>query len=76
MLGVTISDNCIISANSVVTRSVPKNSIVGGNIAKIIVTLEEYIEKNKLKYVLTKDLSYKQWKKLLFGDLSKNLVSK
>ena len=36
---VTIGENSIIGANSVVTKSIPKNSIVGGNPAKIIRTL-------------------------------------
>ncbi|OXA92261.1 hypothetical protein B0A66_10510 [Flavobacterium hercynium] len=34
--GVTIGENSIVGANAVVTRSMPKNSVVGGNPAKII----------------------------------------
>jgi len=34
--GVTINEGAIIAANSVVTKNVPANSIVGGNPAKII----------------------------------------
>lgn len=33
---VTIGDNCIIGANSVVTKSFPRNCVIGGNPAKII----------------------------------------
>lgn len=36
---VTIGENCIIGANSVVTRDIPKNSVVGGNPARVIRTL-------------------------------------
>lgn len=36
---VTIGENSIIGANSVITRDIPKNSVVGGNPAKIIRTL-------------------------------------
>ena len=36
--GVTIGDSCIVGAGSVVTRSVPPNSIVVGNPAKVIYT--------------------------------------
>jgi acetyltransferase-like isoleucine patch superfamily enzyme len=36
---VTIGENSIVGANSVVTKNIPKNSIVGGNPAKIIRTL-------------------------------------
>lgn len=38
MKGVTIGDNAIIAANSVVTRSVPANCIVAGNPAKVVKT--------------------------------------
>lgn len=36
---VTIGENSIIGANSVVTKDIPKNSVVGGNPAKVIRTL-------------------------------------
>jgi acetyltransferase-like isoleucine patch superfamily enzyme len=34
--GVTIGENCIVGANAVVTNSIPKNSIAGGNPARVI----------------------------------------
>ena len=37
--GVTIGENSIIGANTVVTRSIPKNSIIVGNPARIIKSL-------------------------------------
>jgi len=36
--GVTIGDNSIVAANSVVTKNVPANSIVAGNPAKVVKT--------------------------------------
>lgn len=39
--GVVIGDNAIIAAGAVVTKSVPANSIVGGNPAKVIRYIED-----------------------------------
>lgn len=36
--GVTIGDNSIVAANSVVTKDVPSNSIAAGNPARIVKT--------------------------------------
>lgn len=44
---VTIGDNTIIGANSTVSRSIPENSVAAGSPAKVICSLEEYLEKNK-----------------------------
>lgn len=38
--GVTIGDNAIIAAGSVVTKDVPENAIVGGNPARVLKMLE------------------------------------
>lgn len=39
--GVTIGDNCVIGAGSVVTRSIPENSFAVGNPCRVIRTLTE-----------------------------------
>ncbi|WP_181320916.1 serine O-acetyltransferase [Photobacterium phosphoreum] len=38
---VVIGDNCIIGAGSIVTKSIPKNSIAVGNPAKVIKIIDE-----------------------------------
>lgn len=43
--GVEIGKNVIVGAGSVVTKSVPDNSVVGGNPAQVICSLQEYMEK-------------------------------
>lgn len=44
--GVTIGENCIIAAGSVVTKSCKENSIIGGNPAKQIRVIDgDYIKK-------------------------------
>ena len=45
MPGVTVGDNCIIGAGSVVTKSVPAGEIWAGNPAHFITTVEEYTQK-------------------------------
>ncbi len=46
--GVTIGDNCIIGTGSIVTKSIPANSVAAGVPAKVICTLDEYYQKRKI----------------------------
>jgi maltose O-acetyltransferase len=43
--GVSIGPNAIVAAGAVVTRDVPPNTVVAGNPAKIIATLDQYLAK-------------------------------
>lgn len=45
--GVKIGNNVIIGANSTVTHDIPDNTVVAGSPAKILCTLEEYLNKEK-----------------------------
>jgi len=45
--GVTIGKNSIIGAGSVVSKSIPKNVVAAGNPAKVITTIEEYLDKQR-----------------------------
>ena len=45
--GVTIGNNVIIGANSTVTHDIPDNSVVVGSPARVLCSLDEYIEKEK-----------------------------
>jgi maltose O-acetyltransferase len=47
LMGVEIGENSIVAAGSVVTKSVPPNTIVAGNPAAVISTLQDYLEKIK-----------------------------
>ena len=47
MPGVTIGKNSIVAAGSIVTKSIPEGTVAAGNPAKVISTIERYIEKNE-----------------------------
>lgn len=65
MPGVSIGNDVLVAAGSVVCQSVPSGVVVGGNPAHIICTVEEYIERNKNYNFDTKGLSRRQKKKIL-----------
>ncbi len=46
---VTIGNNVIIGANSTITKDIPSNSVYAGNPVRFICTIEEYIDKNRIK---------------------------
>lgn len=43
---ITIGENSIVGSGSVVTKNVPKNTVVAGNPAKVICSVEKYKEKH------------------------------
>lgn len=49
LMGSTIGNNCIVGAGSVVKGNFPDNSVIAGNPAKVICTLEQYVDKRKNK---------------------------
>lgn len=48
--GVRIGPNAIVAAGAVVTEDVPPNSVVGGVPAKMICSMEKFLNKRKLEY--------------------------
>lgn len=63
--GVTIGNNVLIAAGSIVTKSVPSGSVVAGNPAKIICSINEYFQRNKQYDISTKRKSAKYKEKVL-----------
>lgn len=45
--GVSIGDNCVIGAGSIVSKSIPANSVAVGCPAKVVCTIDEYYERRK-----------------------------
>ena len=50
LCGVSIGDNAIIGANSLVNRDVPANTVYAGNPAKYICSFEEYRSKREKEF--------------------------
>ena len=48
--GVTIGDDVVIGANSTVTHDIPSNSVAVGTPARVICTLDDYIQKEKERF--------------------------
>ena len=67
MPGVTIGKGAIVAAGSIVTKSVPAGTIVGGNPARIIGNVEDYMMRNKNFNTKTKGVSAILKKDILLG---------
>ena len=58
LCGVTIGDNSIIGAGSLVNRDIPSNCVAAGVPCKVICTLDEYREKHKNDFLYMVGLPY------------------
>lgn len=67
MPGVTIGENSLVAAGSIVTKSVPPNTVVGGNPAKVLCSTEDYIKRNIGFNLNSKSLSFEDKKRLLLS---------
>lgn len=76
MPGVTIGNNVLIAAGSVVTKSIPSNVVVAGNPAKYVCSLDEFIEKNLPYNIDSKSLSAKEKKRLLLSLPEEKFIKK
>lgn len=57
MPGVTIGNNVVIGCGAIVTKDIPDNSVAVGIPAKVIEGIDDYISKNKHRFLYTKQLS-------------------
>ena len=76
MPGVTIGEGALVAAGSVVTKSVPPHTVVGGNPARFICTTQDFYEHNKQYNIGTKGLSIQDKKKLLLSLSDDRFVKK
>jgi acetyltransferase-like isoleucine patch superfamily enzyme len=69
MPGVIIGDNCIIGAESLVSKSIPKGSVVAGVPAKYICSVNEYKTKMIEKNFKTKKLNSQEKKNKILSQI-------
>lgn len=67
--GVTIGDNTVIGAGSVVASDIPENTVAAGNPAKIIMSYDAYMDKNRNK--MTADITFDDTYKISVIDSTK-----
>jgi len=67
MPGVTIGNDVIIGAGSVVTKSIPDGKIAAGNPARIVGETKDFVEKIKHYDVGSKGMSYEEKRKYLLS---------
>ena len=59
--GVTIGPRTIVGAGSVVTRPLPPDTVCAGNPARVICSLEEYLEKHRGRIASARTFDYTQY---------------
>ena len=67
LYGVTIGNDCVVAAGSVVTKNVPDGIVVGGNPAKYICMTRDYINKCNDNKLSLHGLNYKERKKAILN---------
>lgn len=64
MPGVTVGKGALVAAGSIVTKSVPDGMVVGGNPAKVLCSVDEFVERNLPYNLNSKGLNPQQKKKI------------
>lgn len=76
MPGVTIGKGSMVAAGAIVTKSVPPGMVVAGNPAKIICTVEDYIERNKKYNLNSKGMDSKSKQEFLLNLPEEKFIKK
>ena len=74
--GVIIGENCIVGAGSVVTKSIPKDSVVAGNPAVYITNTNEFVKKITNFSLLCKNLNPREKERYLLSQDSDKFIIK
>lgn len=59
--GVIIGDDVLVGAGSVITRDIPSGSVVFGNPAKVICSLQDYVDRKKTEFAALPHFGCEYW---------------
>jgi acetyltransferase-like isoleucine patch superfamily enzyme len=76
MPGVEIGNNCVIGASTIVTKSIPDNSVVAGVPARYICNIEDYYLRMRERNFNTKKMSNHQKKKYILSVIEEKGIKK
>lgn len=63
LMGSKIGDNCIVGAGAVVSGMFPSNTVIAGNPAKVICSIEDFYNKHKAKEISEAKSYYLEFKR-------------
>jgi len=76
MPGVTIGDDVIVGAGSIVTKSVENGSIVAGNPARVVGKTEDFVKKIQAISLPTFSMTYEEKKRKLLSLAEEKFIKK
>lgn len=76
MPGVTIGEGAIVAAGSIVTKSVAPHTVVGGNPARFICNVEDYIKRNESYNLHCKGMPKEEKKAYLLSLSDEKFINK
>lgn len=76
MAGVTIGNDVIVEADTIVTKSISDGKIYAENPGRIVGETEDFIKKIRLYNVKTKGMKYEEKKKFLLSLTDDKFISK
>lgn len=76
MPGVTIGEGAMVAAGSIVTKSVPPGVVVAGNPARVLCSVQDYIERNQKYNLNSKGMDSRTKKEFLLSLPNERFIKK
>ena len=72
--GVTIGENVIIGANAVINKDIPDNSVVAGNPARVLMSVEEFYKKRLEEQVKEAKEVVREYRKVYKKEVTEDIL--